>query len=193
MLVRLRGRIRGWALDSADLDQLVISTFIEVAHDFPLERRQDRTSMYLRQITQRRVFRIVRKESALAAIMSFQSVANVDPANLPAWPSPQSRHDMKAEPEDVDDSEAVALLANRASSVAQDHINLVVATVVHGEPLRRHVARTFPQQDPVELDRTYQRLKRQRTRTFERLRPLFADLHSPDLTEPEAPLVRSET
>jgi hypothetical protein len=185
MLVRLRGRIRGSALDTADLDQLVISTFLEVVREFPLDRRQDRTCLHLRQMTQRRVFRVVRRESALAEMMSLQSVVNVDPANLPLWPSPRSSHDTKTEPEDVDDSEAVALLTSRASSVAQDHVALVLATVVRGEPLRLHVERRFPQQDPAELDRTYQRLKRQRTRTFTRLRPLFADLQAADGGAPE--------
>ena len=192
MLLRLRGRIHGHALDSADLDQLVVATFIEVAWAFPLEQRKNRTCMYLRQMTARRVFQVARRESAPGAMTSLQSIENVDPAKLPTWPSPRSRRRTKTEAAPVDDSEAIAMLASRASSIPQDQIDMLVATVVRGEPLRLHVDRTFTQNDPVERDRAYQRVKRQRTRTLVRLRPAFTDLRGNELGEPEILLTGSQ-
>jgi hypothetical protein len=192
MLLRLRGRIRGRIFDSVELDQLVVATFIEVARAFPLDQRKNRTCMYLRQMTERRVFQVVRLESAMREMTSFQLVENVDLTKLPPWPSPRLRHGTKTDPAPVDDSEAVALLASRASSVSQEQIALLVATMVRGEPLRLYVARAFAQYDPVERDRLYQRLKRQRARTLIRLRPAFADLRGGELGEPEVFLTGSQ-
>jgi hypothetical protein len=185
MLLRLRGRIRGRAIDLADTDQLLILTFIEVTRDFPLDQRKNRTCMYLRQMTQRRVFQAVRQESAIHAITSYQSVEDVDLARLLARPSSRLRHRTKTEAAPVDDSEAISLLASRASLLARDQINILVATVVHGEPLRLHVERAFAQHDSADRDRAYQRLKRQRARALIRLRPAFADLRGSELGEPE--------
>jgi hypothetical protein len=192
MLLRLRGRIRGCAIDSADIDQMVVVTFLDVARNFPLEQRKNRCCMHLRQMTQRQVFQVVRRGSAIQALTSLQSVENVDPAKLPPWPSPRSRHRAKPDSSPVDDSEAIALLASQASSVSKDQTKLLVATVVRGESLRLHVERGYPQHDSAERDRIYQRLKRQRTRTLVRLRPLFADLRSSELGEPEVFLAGSQ-
>jgi DNA-directed RNA polymerase specialized sigma24 family protein len=183
MLVRLCGRLRGRGFDAEDLNQLVVSTFLDVVKSFPLDRRQDRTCMRLRQMTHRRVFRALRRERALRVPIPLQSVEDIDPAKLPPWPAPPSRRRGKGETQSTDGSEVVALLTSRASSVSQDKIDLVVATVVRGELLRLHVDRKFAHCDPVERGRIYQRLKRQRSRTFARLRPLFADLRCTDSSE----------
>jgi hypothetical protein len=113
MLVRLRGRIRGRVLDSEDLDQLVLLTFIDAVRMFPLDRRQDRGCLRLRQSTQRRLSQVVRRESAIRAMTSPHSVEEIDPEKLPPWPSPssRSRRSSDTEPVRVDDSKAVALLA----------------------------------------------------------------------------------
>ena len=148
--------------------------------------------MHLRQTTQRQVFQVVRRESAIHAVTSLQSIEDVDPAKLQPWPSPRSRHGTKTEAAPVDDREAIAMLASRASSIAQDQIDILVATVVRGESLRLHVDRAFVQHNRIERDRIYQRVKRQRTRTLVRLRPAFADLRGGELGEPEIFLTRSQ-
>jgi hypothetical protein len=89
----------------------------------------------------------------------------------------------------VDASAAVALLASRASFVAKDQIDLLVATVVRGEPLRLHVDRLFAELEQDDRDRAYQRLKRQRARTLVRLRPSFGGLRDEELGEPDSFLI----
>ena len=56
MLSHLRHRVQGDALDGDDLEQTVVSTFLEQIARYPLEYRRDRTCMYLRQETTRAVF-----------------------------------------------------------------------------------------------------------------------------------------
>ncbi|MBN2717897.1 MAG: hypothetical protein JXX14_18760, partial [Deltaproteobacteria bacterium] len=60
MLSRLRHRIIGDAMAGDDLDQLVLSVFLEVFNHFPLDTKRDRFCMHLRQMTERRVFRKLR-------------------------------------------------------------------------------------------------------------------------------------
>jgi hypothetical protein len=79
MLVRLCSRLRGRGFDVEDVNQLVVSTFLDVVRSFPLDRRQDRTSMHLSQMTRRKVFRALRRERAFRVTMPLQSVEDVDP------------------------------------------------------------------------------------------------------------------
>jgi hypothetical protein len=181
MLSRLRHRIYGNDLDPEDFDQLVVSTFLEVVRAFPLADKRDRTAMHLRQITQRRVFRHIREEHASRVLIAPDDVSDMPPFSPDAWPgSPKPRRRRhKVRPEPMDCRDAIELLTTRAAHLGQDQIDLVVTTMVRGERLRVYVERTFPDREPDERDRIYQRLKRQRSRTLARLRDLLADLRCP--------------
>lgn len=181
MLSRLRHRIYGNDLDPEDFDQLVVSTFLEVVHAFPLADKRDRTAMHLRQMTQRRVFRHIREEHAARVLIAPDDVSDMPPFSPDAWPgSPKPRRRRhKVRPEPMDCRDAIELLTTRAAHLGQDQIDLVVTTMVRGERLRVYVERTFPDREPDERDRIYQRLKRQRSRTLARLRDLLADLRCP--------------
>ena len=50
------------AMDTFELSKEELARFFEVVRDFPLSQRRDRTCMYLRQMTQREVFKRVRAE-----------------------------------------------------------------------------------------------------------------------------------
>jgi hypothetical protein len=180
MLSHLRHRIHGHDLDPEDLDQLVVSTFLEVVRAFPLAERRDRTSMHLRQMTQRRVFRHLREEHVARLLIAPDEIEELGPISPDAWPErrpPRQRHKVRAEP--VDDRVVVTLLTTRAACLGRDQIDLVITTIVRGERLRCYVERTYADRDPVERGRIYQRLKRQRSRTLARLRILLADLRCP--------------
>lgn len=180
MLSRLRHRIYGHDLDPEDFDQLVVSTFLEVVRAFPLTERRDRTSMHLRQMTQRRVFRHIREEHAARVLIAPEEIDELGPIAPDSWPGcPTPRRRRKGQPEPVDDRDVVTLLTTRAACLGQDQIDLVVTTIVRGERLRLYVERTYPDRDPDERGRIYQRLKRQRSRTLARLRDLLADLRCP--------------
>ena len=83
---------------------------------------------------------------------------------------------------DPDDLEVmVALLFKHAGgAVPRRKLDVVVATLVRGERLRTYVDRRHPRASDTERRRTYERLKRERTRTIGVLRGLLADLVVPD-------------
>lgn len=63
MLTRLRRRLLSSAVDRDELDLLVIEAFLEAAQGYPLEhRRPGHTALYLRQDTQRAVFKLLKLE-----------------------------------------------------------------------------------------------------------------------------------
>jgi hypothetical protein len=62
MLLHLRGRVMGEVLADAELDQLVVASFLESVDRIPLDQRSNRICLRLRQATERRVFRRVRFE-----------------------------------------------------------------------------------------------------------------------------------
>jgi hypothetical protein len=179
MLRRLRRRIQGETLTADDLDQLVVSTFLEVIAAFPLDHRNDRTFMYLRQMTQRRVFEQVRTERRN---QEFVRVATAHELRVyeqldRAWPDmrPPGESD---DAEVYDDATQIAFLHARAGDALDtDKLEPVIATMVHGERLRAYVERAHPHVDAEERRRIYQRIKRNHSRLIGRLRMRLASLH----------------
>lgn len=166
MLSRLRHRIYGHAFDDEDLDQLVISCFLQVVAELDLAEVPDRTALRLRQRTERRVFKTVRLEQDQhrgRAELDEELVANEDD---PREAGKRSRV------EELDPEETVALLLDVAGDqVPGSNLDLVVSTMLKKEKLRAYVARVNGEGEPDE--RVYQRLKRRRSRTVNRLRDLL--------------------
>ena len=161
MLSRLRHRIWGEALDHDDLDQLVISCFLQVVAVFPLAEVTDRTALRLRQRTERRVFKAVRHEQQAQRCHAELGEVAEEPSVAPFDEEP-------LEPiSEVDAEETVAMLID----LAGQHLDLVVATILKRERLRHYVKRVNGDEQPHE--RVYQRLKRRRTRAVNRLRDLL--------------------
>lgn len=202
MLARLRGRITGDALTRDDLDQLVISTFLEVIEDFPLTEKPDRTCMYLRQMTQRRVFRRLRVEQAAQeAVRSadfrelerreIELAEEVDTERLDGehhlrWPEtkPSAPHP----PNKKEQSGLVAFLVDKVGDdIDGDRLDLIIATQIHGERLSDFVRRSYPDLSTGDRKKAYQRIKRRHSRTLVKLRELLADLHCPQ-TDPSGAL-----
>lgn len=166
MLSRLRHRIWGEAFDRDDLDQLVISSFLQVVAAFPLAEVIDRTALRLRQRTERRVFKVVRAEQLQRQchddLGELAYEATVDPFD----------EEPPRSPDPIDPDETVAMLIDLAEQhLPLQNLDLVVATILKRERLRSYADRVNDEHEPRE--RVYQRLKRRRTRAVNRLRDLL--------------------
>ena len=183
MLARLRGRIYGDAPTCDDLDQIILSAFLEVVRGFPLTQRRDRTCMYLRQMTQREVFKLVRAEQR-----ALDQVRPDDPEDVSrlqsdlealgqvaSWPETKPEPKRRLDPKE--NAALVSFLVERAGHILDgDKLELVVATLVRGELLTAYVDRVHPDLSPSERRQTYQRIKRRHSRAIARLREVLADL-----------------
>ncbi|MCP3104218.1 hypothetical protein LZ198_35680 [Myxococcus sp. K15C18031901] len=167
MLRRLRRRLLGNAVPREDLDQLVLTTFLSVARNFPLSRWWDWTAVRLRQQTARAVFRVLRKEreeqhDTYSPAQLAEWVPDVRPATpLEGVRRPSVRHSFVRR-------DAVLVHLAKASLPRSD-VEVLMATVVRREKLRAYAHRLV-EGDTAEVERVYQRLKRQRTRLMQRLR-----------------------
>ncbi|MBU8900714.1 hypothetical protein KRR26_34420 [Corallococcus sp. M34] len=167
MLRRLRHRLHGNGVPKEDLDQLVLATLLCVARDFPLPRWQHWTAVRLRQQTAREVFRFLRKERA-------ERHDTYTPQQLSAWVSyarPTAPEDNPRRPRlrrSFVKRDAVLTHLAKATLPPRD-VDVLMATVVRREKLRVYVSRLVDG-DAAETERTYQRLKRQRSRLMLRLR-----------------------
>lgn len=163
MLSRLRHRLVTTTVTSEELDQVVVAAFLAAVGEVPLEL--DRLPMRLRQRTERQVFAYLRKERE-------EYYPRVDAAELDAM---SAEYLQRLHPQHHDDTFLeLSLLLDRAvaQGVPSRSLEVVEATVLHRELLRSYVERVGPE-DEVERERTYQRLKRQRSRTMKRLRSLL--------------------
>jgi hypothetical protein len=163
MLSRLRRRLVTTTVTSDELDQVVVAAFLAAVGEVPLHL--DRLPMRLRQRTERQVFAYLRKEREEYYPRGDAGELDAMSAEYRQGLSPQ-RHD--------DTLLDLSLLLERAvaQGVPPRSLEVVEATVLHRELLRSYVERVGPE-DEVERERTYQRLKRQRSRTLKRLRALL--------------------
>ncbi|MCP4603957.1 MAG: hypothetical protein GY847_26115 [Proteobacteria bacterium] len=172
MLSRLRRRIYGKAISSDDLDQLVFSIFLQVLDRFSLQKKKRRTSLYLRQTTQKQVFKVVRdrqreKEEQRNLDELARMVGGLDPFD-----------DLRSSQIRLDTNETARLLIRLSEGlIPQDRVEVVIATFLHKENLRSYVARTKDRYPEEDLERVYQRLKHQRRKTIKQLKDLLEDYY----------------
>lgn len=193
MLLRLRGRLTSAALSSEELDQMVLEAFLDEAHALPLDRYHTRCAMHLRQQSQRRVFLQLRRQQRF----HDQTELVEDPMELAAF-----RNHAPA-PDDVivggssalDDPEALLalLVAHLGDRIPRDRLELLAHTMPGGESVRAYAARLHPDLTDEALERAYQRLKRARLRTQQRVQSLLSPSESADAlpcTEADDPTPR---
>jgi hypothetical protein len=165
MLSRLRYRLVSDAVPRDELDQVVVTAFLSAVSELPEHERIDRIAMRLRQRTERQVFACLRKERGEGSTL-------LDDEELA-----MACHEARSEnhPDHSDDELFdLSLLLDRAAKegVAPAGLDVVAATVLKREQLREYVERVGPS-DEAERERTYQRMKRQRSRAMKRLRELL--------------------
>jgi hypothetical protein len=172
MLARLRCRLRTDVLFRDELTQRVLQTFLETAATISLERHPTRIAMFLRQITQRRLFgELHADEEERRCRDLLRDYAANDP-EFKAFEPPTSD-------EPIGDQEA-ADLAERLHEIAGDRLprkrlDVVVATCVGGEKLSAFAERTHDPASDQSVGHTYERIKRERLRVLTKLRPLLHD------------------
>jgi hypothetical protein len=202
MLVKLRRSITGGALPADDLDQLILTVFLEVAGQFPLQFRRDRTCMYLRQMTRREVFARIRHEQRLREKLSFQSPENMRRLKaelelyglVSNWPEIKPSADRQVNLDDDadlvnldDDADLVLFLLDHAGDLLDgDKFELVVTTLVRREMISSYVDRIHPGLTKPERSRVYQRIKRRHSRALVLLREAFADFYREAVVSEEA-------
>ena len=164
MLSCLRFRLINERLTSDDLDQLVLLAFLFVLDRIPFERVRDRLALRLRQRTTRRLFKIMPRQSGLEALTECDDADAID----------------RAPTEPTKDSESLGcrlILMDLRRTVGDEVSDLAIGTIgitiLDGEDLKGFVKRVVAS-DPLEQSRTYQRLKRQRTRALSTLRRLVS-------------------
>ena len=179
MLSRLRHRIYGDTLPDADLDQLVVSTFLFVVDEIPLKEKTDRIAMWLRQQTQRQVFRILRSQQRHQRLIDLTAIDEVDLGDDPAWPE-MSENAHYGPTNAKDAAEAVnALLEHAGEVIDAECFDLMTATLICGRRISNYVNRMLPDMKEDERQRFYQKIKRRHSRALARLRPELDHLRCP--------------
>lgn len=179
MLSRLRHRIYGDAIPAGDLDQIVITMFLTVVTEFPLDKKRDRTAMHLRQRTERRVFRLVREDQRRQEFMRPADPVELEWLDEPEWPElPGDGH--RAPRNAKDAAAAVALLVEHAADVLDgEAFDLMTATTICGRKIPAFLRSVAPDLDGDERVRIYQRIKRRHSRALAKVRPALAHLRCP--------------
>jgi len=179
MLSRLRHRIYGDTLPGPDLDQIVITTFLTVVAEFPLDEKRDRTAMRLKQRTQRGVFRILREDQRHQNLVRLTDLERIEVTDEAGWPG--GRDKPRSGPRNPKDAaDAVSLLLEHAGDLLDGEcFDLVTATLICGRRIPGYVRRLAPRLEGDERRRLYQRIKRRHSRALARLRPVLEHLRCP--------------
>ena len=169
MLIRLRTQIIGNIFPSDDLDQLVIYSFLEVIHQFPLSKWQDYTCVRLSHQTRRRVFRELKRETRYRCLLDRRSPDDLTKQELEDRYLGEDQRPKGCEPENINQLADLFIDAVN-DAIELDKVKLVVATKIHGEDLRHYIKRNGLELSASTEEQNYQRLKRQRSRVLARLR-----------------------
>ena len=176
MLCRLRGRVQPDDFDSDELDQMVLVSFLTAIKRVHLGN-DHRLCMYIRQMTGRRFFNWLLEECQRRELVAFIEPVALSQNAPSAWPVPgmikrtrarRLKHDAGEVEEMID-----LLKARVGNAVDPKKLELVIATAIQGEKLRNYVRRLHGNSDQAALERTYQRVKKQRNRTIAQLREVF--------------------
>ena len=179
MLSRLRHRIWGDTIPDEDLDQLVVTSFLAVVADFPLDAKHDRTALRLRQRTERRVFRAVRHEQDERQLFRPVRPETFEELDRPQWPD--VRDESHRGPRNAAEAaDVISLLVECAGDMLDgETFDMVTATLVCGRRIPAFLDRLDPKLPPDERTKVYQRIKRRHSRALKRIRPLLEHLRCP--------------
>lgn len=172
MLLALRNALVAPELPDADVGQIVVESFLAAIRRVPVGPRRRLTAWRLQRATEARVYAALRRERREAEAFPPADDEEVDAAAFGAW---QARRSTRTNPERrAADRELVRLLLDEYGRRpgGPEKLAVLVATLVEDERLRDYVRRTAPGAAPAQQERVYQRLKRARSRTVERLRAM---------------------
>lgn len=182
MLSRLRRRILGHQFLADDLDQMVVHAFLETIADRNLAEKPDRTSLRLRQATERRVFkqlRIRQRERTYPLPRGFENTDHRPwPETSPVEPrrttlAPGDGPHVEDEMEPHERAAQLALLRDIGSSAFLRNpgdLELLSSTLICGKRLSRLVDERYPELPLLDRRRVYERIKRRHSRALAKLR-----------------------
>lgn len=177
MLKNLRRRIRAEnPAGSAELNQLVITGFLNVLDSLKLRPGINRLPSRLLSRTKRWVFTQLRQEWQAQAQQLFARSAPEHPDTQ--WPDTTPQNQPMA-PTDVVD--AVCLLVDNAGhSIDGEAMDLLTHTMILRKTLSSALGRLYPEAAGMDADarkRLYGRTKRRHSRLLQTVREALADLH----------------
>ena len=176
MLSTLRHRNLGDDLDDDDLDQLVLTSFLSVVAEYPVEDGLGRNVMRLRQQTHDRVMDAVFKENRerehLLGSGDMDQLRATDGWAVVTYRSSCSGIEEKAE--------MVAMLVEHAwDRLDGESFDLVTATLVTGRRVSGFIDYAYPEIGGDDRRRLRERIKRRHSRAMARLRPALRGLRCP--------------
>jgi hypothetical protein len=187
MLFRLRCRILGETVTGHEVDQVVVTSFLDVLHSLPIESGRDRLCMHLRQNTQRLVFGRLQKEQRVHDsffLRNHEDIAwlaenHYEPEGDETpdqdwrclWPvtSPTASAPLESD----ERAELVAFIQQFRHILSDDELELVIATIAHGEKLTVYARCLSRGKSPADEKRVYQRIKRRHSRARAKLRDVL--------------------
>jgi hypothetical protein len=198
-LSRLEGRVTSEHMERAELVQVVVASFLDVVSELPLDELEDRTCMFLRQMTERRVFGLLRLSER-----EWRTVAVTDPAELngrerslastgvdydweqddrcSSWP--ELRQSKTRPFSRSEQARLIGFLREHVEGgIEEDRLELVIATKIRGQKLSAISRQIHAGLSSEERHRAYQKMKRRHSRTLERLRETFSAFHGPRAEE----------
>ncbi|MFI5298770.1 MAG: hypothetical protein ACHREM_11795 [Polyangiales bacterium] len=190
MLVALRCRIRTSSVSNDELGQRIVAAFVETIAAFPLGAKPTHTALRIRQRTETSVFREFKREKREEEDRTRleELVAHTPDIGIFDEPARGAGHDA----EDLDDMSAL-LREISGDTMATDKVDLVIATCITGEKLFRYARRTHDAASGEPRDRYYERLRKERHRALQKLRPLVSERLSPIGGSPPLFLVGART
>lgn len=179
MLSRLRHRIWGDAFLSDDLDQLVVTGFLTVVAEFPIESRRSHTAVKLRQRTERFVFGMVRQQQR-----ERRKETLVEPEELEflsGEPWPETKDKGPPSPRNaIDSADAVSFLVEQVGDMVDGQtFDMVTATLVCGRRVSFFLDQLRPGLSQEERRLAYERIRKHRSRTLTRIRPEVVSYRGP--------------
>jgi hypothetical protein len=172
MMLRLRCRLVSDPATRSELEQRVVATFLDAVATISLEAHGTRIAMHLRQLTQRRLFAQLDAERKDREQFNALCEGAAHDAEFKVFDAPWADATIGAQ-EAADLGEHLQEIVG--DRMPADRLDVVIATRVAGEKLAAFVERTHAARGAETRSRTYQRLKRERIRSCEAIRPFITE------------------
>ena len=170
LMLRLRAHVKPPPLVEHDeVDHAVVEAFLHAAAEVdPV--RGSHVCLRLRRLTERHYYRFLKTERQQWKLRDLIEQGDLAPEPLPR-------------PDDVvetlESGRAAARLAGELQRAGGLQIRLIQDTTLRHESLSTYLTRTYPHLGVEERKRLYQRLKRRRSRTLQRIRKAAEQANQP--------------
>jgi hypothetical protein len=203
MLYTLRVKLSESFNTRKDLDQIVVSFFLEAVNGFSLGKYRSRTFMFVRQMVRRQVFDYLRNEKRenetvistdLAKLIRAEHklAVRVATGNDAADLYSQWQHGEPVKKRPLYSREKARLIARLCERVGDQidvsQLELVISTYIRGERLCDIVESRYAPATPKEMFEVYQCIRKRHSRTLRKIRKILTaeNIEQPESTVNEA-------